>query len=583
MNILEILLKASGGDQAKAQIGLVSGAASTADQIFRKLGDLLSVGALMKGIQASIKEFENQERATIKLTSALRGQNITSEAVAKGFLNQANELMSLTEFTDDAITSAQAYALSMGVSADTVKKMTPAVLDFAAATGTELTSAFALVGRAALGMTDQLRRHGIMIDENELKTKGFSAVLEKLEKNYGGTAKSIKDGVLGPSIEFKQTMGELGEIIGQTVLPGINLTSKAVLLLGKNLTGTNMRTQEQAAQEKELTRIGREVINNDKERAEWIKVVKEQDGRAMDAYIKNHNKKKEIQKTEIKDSKEMTAKLKEMRDKEQKEEDEKIEKSKDKIEKEYDLRRELRQMDLDDVIANIEKEIALQEEGSEKRMALEKALVDYKSALGIENAAKVAEIQDSISSNLESNITDMLLAEKSLGEGIDGIWDGIKKTIVEAIVKTVIEEKAAALIRIAAEQAVAAAKSIAAYSGIPFVGIILGLAAAAVVASEINKRSTFQGGGTVPGAEGVPVQATVHGGERVITPQQQRRGVGGGVNIGTIQILFPNVTTFSDWMNASPALVKQVTENKILQAFATLEDEGKVKQGTVLI
>jgi hypothetical protein len=79
------------------------------------------------------------------------------------------------------------------------------------------------------------------------------------------------------------------------------------------------------------------------------------------------------------------------------------------------------------------------------------------------------------------------------------------------------------------------------------------------------------------------VQATVHGGEQVITPQQQRRGMGGGVSIGTIMIQFPNVTTFSDWMNASPAIIKQVTENKILQAFATLEDEGKVKQGTVLI
>jgi hypothetical protein len=422
-----------------------------------------------------------------------------------------------------------------------------------------------------------------MIDENELKTKGFSAVLEKLEKNYGGTAKSIKDGVLGPSIEFKQTMGEIGEVVGQTVLPGINKLATAILTLGKNITGTNKETEIQAGNEKMITAFLRDQNVEQWKKSQVLTMINDKSKERALEFIKSYQKEKEINKEKIKDSKEMSAKLKEMRDKEQKEEDEKIEKSKDKIEKEYDLRRELRQMDLSDIIANIEKEISLQEIGSEKRMALEKALVDYKNALGIENAAKVAEIQDAITGNLESNITDMLLAEKSLGEGIDGIWDGIKKTIVEAIVKTVVEEKAAAVIRIAAEQAVAAAKSIAAYSGIPFVGIILGLAAAAVVASEINKRSTFQGGGTVPGAEGVPVQATVHGGEQIITPQQQRRGIGGGVSIGTIEIQFPSVTTFSDWMNASPAVIKQVTERKILQALSTLEDEGKVKEGTVLI
>jgi hypothetical protein len=275
-----------------------------------------------------------------------------------------------------------------------------------------------------------------------------------------------------------------------------------------------------------------------------------------------------------------------MKDKEQKEEDERVEKKKETIKDEYDLRRELGQLDLTDVIANIEKEIEATAEGTEKRMSLEKALSEYKEALGIEDATKIKEIQDSIKSNLTTNITDMLLAEQSFGEGITDIWDNLKEVIIGAIVKTVVEEKAAAIARIAAEQAVAAAKSIAAYSGIPFAGLLLGLAAAAAVISEINKRSTFQSGtgtGVVPGAEGVPVQATVHGGEQIITPQQRRHDAGSGVSIGTIEIIFPNVTTFSDWMNASPATIKLVTEKKILQALATLEDEGKVKEGTVLI
>ena len=588
-NILEILLKATGGDQAKNQIDLVSGAASSADQVFRKLGELLSVGALMKGIQMSIKEFENQERATIKLTSALKGQKITSEEVAKSFLKQATDLSTLTEYTDDAITSGQALALNIGVSAETIQKITPLVLDFAAATGTELNSAFSILGKASMGMTEQLRRYGIFIDEDKLKTEGFQAVVDKLGATYGGTAQAIKEGVLGPSIQFKQNLGDLGEEIGAVTLPALNKLAGALNEVFKNFGGSEQNkgiTEYLSLQEKAIERLKEGNLTLE-QRKDLMAIINKEE-RVLETNIANELTKTEKKKTEIKveNSKEMAAKLKEIREKEQKAEDERVDKNKETIKGEYDLRRELGQLDLTDVIANIEKEISATADGTEKRMALEEALSEYKDALGIEDATKVKGIQDSITSNLTSNITDMLLAEKTFAEGTSDLWDNLKTVIINAIVKTVVEEKAAAIARIAAEQAVAAAKSIAAYSGIPFVGLILGIAAAAAIISEINKRSTFQSGtgeGVVPGAEGTPVQATVHGGEQIITPQQRRRGAGSGVSIGTIEIIFPNVTTFSDWMNASPATIKLVTEKKILQALSTLEDEGKIKKGTVLI
>ena len=122
----------------------------------------------------------------------------------------------------------------------------------------------------------------------------------------------------------------------------------------------------------------------------------------------------------------------------------------------------------------------------------------------------------------------ILLAEKSFEEGVEGIWNNLKRIITEAIVKTVVEEQAAAVIRIAAEKAVAAVKSLSAYSGIPFVGLALGIAAVAAVSSEIEKHRTAQGGmERVPGPEGAPVQITAHGGERIVTSAQQRREGGG--------------------------------------------------------
>ena len=53
-------------------------------------------------------------------------------------------------------------------------------------------------------------------------------------------------------------------------------------------------------------------------------------------------------------------------------------------------------------------------------------------------------------------------------------------------------------------------------------------------------------------------------------------GGGGGVTISNIQIQFPGVTSFQDWLKADPKLIKEVVEKKMLQAFSQLSKEGKM-------
>lgn len=581
-SILEIILKSSGGDSVKSELGKVSTGADTATKLFNALGNMLSVGVLAKGIKDCIIEFGRAEQATVKLNSALRNQGIVGESTGKAFIKQAEDLMELTTFTHEAITEGQALAMNMGVQADTIKQITPLVLDFASAMGMDLETAFRIVGKAALGENDMLKRYGIIVDEDKLKTDGFNAVLETLQKHVSGTAELLAKSGTGQLKQFRNNVDELKEAVGEGLVPVLATLSQIILNLGKDLTGTNKHTEEQATREKKVHNILVDQNTTQQQRVQLMRAVKEQNGEMMDVIIKNYDKEEEKIKIHVKLSEEEQKKLKKIREEEAKALDEKVEKSKDKIEKEYDLRRNLGELDLKSVIENLEERFAQEELGTEKSKALFQALSDYKNALGIDDAARIKEIQDSISSNLETNLGDMLMGQKTWSEATSGIWDNLHRMIIDMILKETIETKAAAVVKIAAEQAVIAAKAMSAYVGIPFVGIALGLGAIAMVANEINKH-TFQGGGTVPGAEGTPVQATVHGGERILTPQQQRMGIGSGINIGRIEIIFPEVTSFSDWMNASPAIIKQVTEKKILQALSSLEDEGKVKEGTVLI
>lgn len=581
-NILEILLKSSGGEQTKGELGKVSKSTGELDAAFRKLGTYLSVAFVGKIIKDSIDAFGKQAEAVTKLNAVLKAQNQYTEDVSKKLQEQASALQAVTIFGDEATIAGQAFAISMGITADTVEKITPIVLDFASAMNIDLQTAFRVVGQAASGDTGMLKRYGIIVDESKLKSEGFNAILDVMQNNFKGVAQEVAKTGTGPLKQFNNQLGDLQELVGEALVPGLNSLIGTITNLGQHLTGTNKKTEQQADLHKKVTELLRDENTTQQERIQLIRAIKDGNDEMLKTIVKNSEAESKAAKIRVEENEAWKKRREESLKKEQEEEDKRVKGIQDNLVKEYDLRREMRELNLQDVIANIEEQIELETEGSEKRKALEKALSDYKNALGIESAARIKEVQDNISSNLQTNLGDMLVGQKTYQEATSAIWSSLHRMIIDMILKETIEEKAAATIKIAATQAVAAAKAISAYVGIPFVGLALGIAAVAALSNEINKH-TFQSGGTVPGAEGEPVLATVHGGEKIITPQQQRRGAGSGVNIQQIIIQFPEVTSFSDWMNASPAVIKQVTERKILQALSSLEDEGKVKEGTVLI
>lgn len=547
-NVLEILFKLKGGDEVKKQSAEINKNVSETKEIFSKLGTLLTVGIVAKGFSNLIKSYAAQEEATIKLNSALRTQGIVSEEISKSFLNQAAALQKITLFGDEATIAGQAFALSMGISADTVQKITPIVLDFASAMGVDLQTAFRIMGQAAAGETGLLKRYGIIIDEDELKTKGFNAVIETMQKNFEGTAEAVAKSGVGPMKQFANTIGDVKERLGKDLAPSLNDTVQTfkewlpfLEKIGLGILAVvNTALQGFGVVAKTLNALFTFSIAEQKkipgilaEQGKKIEKIWSELPEKMLAIEKsaNEEREKETEKTEKKkqkiraeNSEAWEKRLKEEAEKQRKIEEEAIGKRSKKIEEEYELRRQLREMDLGDVIASIEKQIEVETEGSEERKALELALSDYRKALNIETAADIAKIQEAIQSNLESNLTDMLMSEKTFGDTVQNIWKNLERVIIETIVKEVIEAKASALLRIGAEQAVAAAKAISAYSGIPFVGIALGIAAVAAIKSEIDKNKSFQAGTQrVPGPEGAPVQATVHGGEKILTLEQQKR------------------------------------------------------------
>jgi hypothetical protein len=179
------------------------------------LGD---VTRLMRGVASAFKSVTGaaqvQEDAIRKLDAALAKIGSASAAVSKELQEQAAALQQVTKYGDETIINGQALIASFTSNTDEIKKATAAALDLAAATGTNLQSAFLLLGRAAAGETSMLSRYGIALDEAVPQSEKFAAAIEKINEQFGGQAQAQAETYSGVMGQIKNAFGDLLETLG---------------------------------------------------------------------------------------------------------------------------------------------------------------------------------------------------------------------------------------------------------------------------------------------------------------------------------------------------------------------------------
>jgi hypothetical protein len=230
-NVLEIILRAK--DEATAQLKGMSTALKNTKQIFSDLGTLLTIGIAAKGFQTLLKAYADQEIATTKLNAALKSTGHYTAALSKDLQDFASQMQETTLFADDQILSVEALLAAYKLSPDVIKQATKASMDLAAATGTDLVSAGRLMARAAVGETAQLKRYGLMVDETKLKSQGFTAVLEQVASQFGGTAESIRTSGVGPVKAFQNAVSDAMETAAVPFITILNTLADAFMRLPK--------------------------------------------------------------------------------------------------------------------------------------------------------------------------------------------------------------------------------------------------------------------------------------------------------------------------------------------------------------
>lgn len=160
--------------------------------------------------KACVEAYDKSEQAATRLNTAL-GYNATS------LYAQAAALQKTTRFEDDSITNAQALLAMYGLSAEQIKKLTPAILDYASATGTDLNSATEKVGKTVTTATNVLAREGITISDATSKSQKLAEVTKTLEERFKGQAEASGNVGAGSIIKLSHAFGDLMENIGQAI------------------------------------------------------------------------------------------------------------------------------------------------------------------------------------------------------------------------------------------------------------------------------------------------------------------------------------------------------------------------------
>ena len=98
--------------------------------------------------------------------------------------------------------------------------------DIASQTGADLTAVSLSLGKASLGNFTALKKLGVPIDENVLKSKDFQKVLESLTATFGGASATAADTFSGRLKIIRGQFGEIVETVGAALLPYLDKFAK---------------------------------------------------------------------------------------------------------------------------------------------------------------------------------------------------------------------------------------------------------------------------------------------------------------------------------------------------------------------
>jgi len=184
-------------------------------------------------LKSSAEAFNEADKASAQLNATLASTGFAAGRTKEQLDAQAESLMRMSTFDDDAITGAQSLLLTFtNIRGEILDKTTPAILDLATKMGGDLQGATMQVGKALQDPTQgllALRRAGVSFSVSQqeviknLQATGDlagaqSLILAELNKEFGGSAQADANTYAGQMTILKHEFANVKEEIGGVVM-----------------------------------------------------------------------------------------------------------------------------------------------------------------------------------------------------------------------------------------------------------------------------------------------------------------------------------------------------------------------------
>jgi len=208
---------------------------------FAKVGKAVAIGVAAAGAalgafaKKSIDAAIEAEAAQTRLATILKNTGLATEDQVKALNDQATALEKVGVASSSNITVLQAQLATFDLTADTIKTLTPAIVDYviaekgASASAGDFQSAANGLAQALNGNFASLTRTGFVLDEvtKELITNGTeaeraAALVDVLSSTYAGFNEAARETSEGQLVALKNAFGALQEQIGGALLPVFN-------------------------------------------------------------------------------------------------------------------------------------------------------------------------------------------------------------------------------------------------------------------------------------------------------------------------------------------------------------------------
>lgn len=170
------------------------------------------------------KEAEKEEWAMRGLHQVIVSMKRDVPGFEKSIQDLADALERQTGYGNDAILMAAKFLSTYKeISNDVMPRALQLTLDIARGWGVDLPQAANMVGKAAMGMTGELRRYGITVDQGTYKSRGFIGVMEQIEEQVKGQAAAYRETTTGLKEFVAAVWGDVkkqfGYIVNQVLDP----------------------------------------------------------------------------------------------------------------------------------------------------------------------------------------------------------------------------------------------------------------------------------------------------------------------------------------------------------------------------